>query len=424
MPDPGDRLLFGGTGMTTGIRHDHLRRRNRTMVLSAVRRAGTPSRTEIATLTGLSHSTISAISSDLIAEGILLARKGDPATALRRGRPQIALAPNPDAARVITIVLALNALTLTLVDYAGQVVAEERLRPQTLTIGRKELTDTVVDAVERLVREENAGQRPLRITMAIQGITDARGRELLWSPITPHTHIAFADILERAIGAPVSVENDCNMIALALRERAPDRFGENLAAILLSNGIGMGLILGGRPFTGTISSGGEFGHMIYVPDGALCRCGRHGCIEAYAGNYAIMRNARGAGQWALPEADIDEAAMVALAARARVADGPEREAFRTAGRAIGYGLGSLFALVDPAPVAIVGPGTAAFDIIEPALRESLASTAGGQDAGSLQFELELDESPLIQMGCVHRALNYVDEQVFSAQGPTQRGAVA
>ncbi|TIX60890.1 MAG: sugar kinase, partial [Mesorhizobium sp.] len=50
--------------MSVGIRHDDLRRRNRAMVISAVRRAGQPSRTEIAATTGLSHSTISAISSD------------------------------------------------------------------------------------------------------------------------------------------------------------------------------------------------------------------------------------------------------------------------------------------------------------------------------------------------------------------------
>ena len=61
--------------MSVGIRHDDLRRRNRAMVISAVRRAGQPSRTEIAATTGLSHSTISAISSDLIQEGILAESK-------------------------------------------------------------------------------------------------------------------------------------------------------------------------------------------------------------------------------------------------------------------------------------------------------------------------------------------------------------
>jgi predicted NBD/HSP70 family sugar kinase len=409
--------------VTTGIRHDDLRRQNRAMVLSAVRRARGTSRTEIARMTGLSHSTISAISSDLIAEGVLLPLKGE-AVSLKRGRPQVTLGSHPDAARVVTITLTLNALSLALVDYAGNIVAEEQRRLPTLTIGRRELTDAVVDAVKVLLDKEKERAAPLRLTMAVQGVTDAEGRELQWSPITPHTHIPFADILEREFGTPVSIENDCNMIAIALRERSPERFRENLVAVLLSNGIGMGLILGGKLFTGPLSSGGEFGHMIHVPDGALCRCGRHGCIEAYAGNYAIMRNARTQGQWALPEADIDEAAMIALAARAREGEGPEREAFRIAGQAIGYGLGSLFALFDLAPVAIVGPGTAAFDIVEPALREALSNTAGGQDAGSLQFALELDERPLIQEGSAHRALAFVDEEIFAAHGSAQRGDVA
>ncbi len=57
--------------LTGGIRHDVMRSRNRSLVIGAVRRAGNPSRTQIAHLTGLSHSTISAIAADLIAEGIM-----------------------------------------------------------------------------------------------------------------------------------------------------------------------------------------------------------------------------------------------------------------------------------------------------------------------------------------------------------------
>jgi len=401
--------------MTTGIRHDDLRRQNRSMVLSAVRRASGVSRTEIARRTGLSHSTISAISSDLIEEGILRPSKPSGLGEIRRGRPQVALETHAEAARVVTVVFTLNALSLSLIDYSGRTVAERHCRLQTSVIGRKELTDRICEELAALLSSEMVDVPCMRITMAVQGIVDAQGREMLWSPITPHTHIPFADILESRFGVPVSIENDCNMIAIAMRERAPDRYRDNLVAILLSNGIGMGLILGGRLFTGTISSGGEFGHMTHVPDGALCRCGRHGCIEAYAGNYAIMRNAQRQGEWALPESDISEQAMVALAHEARSREGPEREAFRRAGRAIGYGLGSLFALIDPAPVAIVGPGTAAFDIIEPALRESLLNTAGGQDAGPLRFDLELDERPLIRAGCAHSALAYVDESVFAPQ---------
>ena len=158
------------------------------------------------------------------------------------------------------------------------------------------------------------------------------------------------------------------MIALALRSHDPERYRNDFIAILLSHGIGMGMVLRGELFTGTQSSGGEFGHMIHRPGGALCRCGRRGCIEAYAGNYAIWRNAQGMPEDSPPVADISDADIAALADRARRDDGPEREAFRKAGEALGFGLGSLFALIDPAPVAMVGHGALAFDLLEPSIR--------------------------------------------------------
>ena len=125
--------------MTVGIRHDDLRRRNRAMVIAAVRRAGQPSRTEIAGTTALSHSTISAISSDLIAEGVLSEAKGSEGGPLKRGRPQVAIALNPAAASVIAIVLSLNSLSVSLIDYAGRAVGVRSLRLPTLTLPRDAL---------------------------------------------------------------------------------------------------------------------------------------------------------------------------------------------------------------------------------------------------------------------------------------------
>jgi predicted NBD/HSP70 family sugar kinase len=161
--------------------------------------------------------------------------------------------------------------------------------------------------------------------------------------------------------------------------------------------------------------------MIHRPGGALCRCGRRGCVEAYAGNYAIWRNARQLGEDTEPVADVSDAQMRALAATARERAGPEREAYRKAGEALGYGLGSLFALIDPAPVAMVGVSAAAFDLIEPALREAIAQTAGGQHSKSISFDTEPNELPLIREGCAMRALTFVDQEIF-APGVQARGS--
>ncbi|MDQ6433580.1 ROK family transcriptional regulator [Mesorhizobium sp. LHD-90] len=405
--------------MSVGIRHDDLRKRNRAMVISAVRRAGQVSRTDIAATTGLSHSTISAISADLIAEGILTEAKGAEAGAARRGRPQVAIGLNPEAAAVVAIVLLFNFLSVAVVDFSGRVIVEERRKLSTFDLSEDELVGECIAMVRRqTARREVAGRDVLRIVLAVQGTTDAVGREMLWSPITAHEGVDFGGRLEKAFGVPVTVENDCNMIAVALRWHDPDRYRDDFIAILLSHGIGMGLVLKGDLFTGTHSSGGEFGHMVHRPDGALCRCGRRGCVEAYAGNYAIWRSASGASEDEAPISDISVDDMARLAVSARDHDGPEREAYQKAGEALGYGLGSLFALIDPAPVAMVGIGAAAFDLIEPSLRATIGLTAGGQHSKAISFATYADELPLITLGCAMRALTFIDTEVLAVGGQT------
>ncbi|WP_395449713.1 ROK family protein [Aminobacter sp. UC22_36] len=409
--------------MSVGIRHDDLRRRNRAMVISAVRRASQPSRTEIAATTGLSHSTISTISSDLISEGILAEAKSNEPVSMKRGRPQVALTLEPKAASIVAVVLSLNSLSAAVIDYAGNTIVEETKRLVTQRMPAEALVDECIAMIRRLIDSDTSGAAVLRIAIAVQGITDAASRKLLWSPITQHDDIPFADRLEQEFGVPVSVENDCNMIAEALRWRDPARYRDDFIAILLSHGIGMGLVIKGELFTGTQSSGAEFGHMIHRPDGALCRCGRRGCIEAYAGNYAIWRNARLGDENAEPLADLSDDDIRALADAARDHDGPEREAFRKAGEAIGFGLGSMFALFDPAPLAFVGVGATAFDLMEPHVRAAIAKTAGGLHSKAISFDTEPNEVPLKREGAMMRALLTVDQEIFAA-GTAPRRAEA
>jgi Transcriptional regulator/sugar kinase len=404
---------------TAGIRHDEMRKRNRALVIDAVRRAGQPSRTEIAGMTGLSHSTISAIAAVLIEEGTMReAGTGEPGAA-RRGRPQVAIALNSKAASVVCLYLSFNNLSAALVDYCGQVIDTRTTRISTLTVDRDALVQAAITAVREIARDHPAF---MRIVFAVQGITDSAGRELQWSPITPHRNLPLGPALEKAFGVPVTVQNDCNMIAVALRWLNPERYGDNFVAILLSQGIGMGLMVDGRLFTGTRSSGGEFGHMVYRPGGALCRCGNRGCIEAYAGNYAIWRRAHGRSAQERPVDDIEAEEMRKLAEQARREEGLARQAFREAGEALGFGIGNLFALIDPAPVAIVGQGTAAFDILEPELRRALSETAGGRQAGEVTFETQPNARPFIQHGSAMTALTALDRDIFGPGLPASTAA--
>jgi predicted NBD/HSP70 family sugar kinase len=402
--------------LTGGIRHDEMRRQNRSLVISAVRRVGKPSRTEIAKLTGLSQSTISAIAADLIAEGIMLEAEHDTNMAPpRRGRPQVALSLNPKAANVVCLHLSFNRLGATLIDYSGSMVRTAQRELNTMALSRQEMIDVTIDAVREI--NGNLGDLCKRIVVAFQGVTDAAGHEILWSPILSQTHIPLGQLLSEAFNVPVTIHNDGNLIATALHWQEPRRYGKNFVAVLLSHGIGMGLMLDGRIFTGIQSSGGEFGHMTHKPHGSLCRCGRRGCIEAYAGSYAIQRRARGEATDHEPPTDTHGADIESLLREAREHGGLAGQAFQEAGEAIGFGLGSLFSLIDPAPVALIGHGTAAFDLMEPEIRRALEQTAATPYAREIEFETWPDELPLIQQGCAMEALSSVDKDL---SGPGAR----
>ncbi len=394
------------------LRQDDLRARNRSAVISALRSKPALSRTALVSRTGLSHSTISAITTDLLSDGLLRERSDTAMNGGRRGRPQIALEINPTTGVVVTAVLSLNRFSAAILDYSGHLLCEKTTHFSTGETSRAGLIDIIRDGIADLLGRRAAPPPPLlHIVLAIQGVTDVSARDLLWSPITPHGNIDFADLLEQSFDAPATVENDCNMIALALRWRNPERYKRDFLALLLSHGIGMGLMIRGEVFRGTRSSAGEFGHMNHVPNGALCRCGKRGCIEAYGGNYAIWRRARGLSPDALPENTIDDDALRELLHAARNHPGAEREAFTEAGTAVGYGLGSLFALIDPASVAVVGMGSTAFDLLETPIRDAIAGTAGDQQNEAITFSVEGDEMPLIRDGCVRHALAKADAAI-------------
>jgi predicted NBD/HSP70 family sugar kinase len=405
-------------------RPDDLRRQNQRRILAALRQAGPMSRTELSVATGLSASTITLITAHLLERGALTEdiSAEPPSPSVRRGRPKVSLALDAAAANVGVVLMTLNRLSAFVMDYSGQTLAEEVLRLDTHSIDKRGLGDSMTGLLRRAFARVPEGAARLRhVAVAMQGVTDAEGSRLLWSPVTALTDLPVAQWFRDAFGVDVTVANDCNVLANALRSDEPEKFGDSFAAVLLSHGIGMGLYLKGGIFTGLKSSAAEFGHMCFELGGARCRCGRDGCIEAYAGDYAIWRKARGADLRKVPEVDIDLATMRELAAAAKDHDGAEREAYRAAGSAIGAGLRSLFSLLDPFPIAFSGSGVLAFELIEPAIREAIGDGAAGISHWQIPMYCYPDEFPLIRRGALISALTHIDNHIFGSTEHHEQG---
>ena len=167
-----------------------------------------------------------------------------------------------------------------------------------------------------------------------------------WRPNLP-----LRAMLEQEIGAPVHVENDANVAAVGEFARGSDRSVRNLVYVTWSTGIGSGLILDGRLFSGSHGSAGEIGHMILDPSGPVCACGQRGCLEAFAGGEGIHRRT---GRRA---SDLFRAAAAG--------DPESREIATGAARHFGQAMVNLANLVDPEVIVVGGGFTRSWSLVRP-----------------------------------------------------------
>ena len=122
--------------MTLVLRSDDMRRHNRLRIIQIVRREQAISRSAIAQMASLSPATVSTISNDLIAEGVLISRDSDAAPAAGRGRPSIMLSLNPVFRHAVLLILKIGVVTVAVVDYSGAVVARQEFDLDTTGISR------------------------------------------------------------------------------------------------------------------------------------------------------------------------------------------------------------------------------------------------------------------------------------------------
>ena len=416
------RGWIAGVGVVSvnAVKSDDLRSQNRSRVLEVVRRQGVTSRTDIGSTTGLSPATISAITADFLEEGVLLPARADGAAAGGRGRPQVALELNPAVAVVGGVHFHFNGVSVVIADYAGDCGEEFFTAMPTHELDAQELRSALCDCIEAALQQSSLDASKLcRLAVGVQGVIDADGTCVLWSPITAHRDLPVSDWMESHFGVPTRISNDCDLIARALHWRDSATLGNNFAAVLLDHGVGMGLFLQNAIVNGTHSSGIEFGHMTYQPDGALCRCGNRGCIEAYAGDYAISRRAGAQSEQMPPSDAIDNADLERVLVAAENGNADAIAAIDVAGAAIGTGLASLFALVDCFPVVLIGGGTIFFERMQTSLRRSLENSPTFNEKRPIEISCYPQVSELVLQGGTISALKLHDQHIANNRQLTE-----
>jgi predicted NBD/HSP70 family sugar kinase len=397
-----------------------VRRQNRSIVLRALRALGPMARIELGRSTGLSPASITSISSQLIAENIVEELAMVPPPEARRGRPIVRLGLKSSVAHVLAVAIAIDAVKLALADFSGRVIHEATLHIATFETDGTVFAQQVGDSITDFFRSIGFDQRSLaRIGVALQGVADMRDGTLVWSPAFRARNIILAAPLQARFGVPCLVANDANMIAEGLvTPNGQPTLGATVC-IFTGYGVGAGLIINGSVYHGATGAAAEFGHMNHIPHGAPCRCGKRGCIEAYAADYGIVQNARGDAVADASHSAIASDTMLDLLRRAQGDDRQARAAFDKAGEALGFGIARLVAILNPERIVLAGPGLGARQLLEPALNAALEAGLVDDLRQNIQIEFIAFDEDMIFKGTIAALLRLVDGVMTAAQTSLQ-----
>lgn len=401
--------------MLTKSSTELVRQRNSVLVLATLRRHGPLAHTEISDHTRLSSATVSAITADL--EKAQIIEKSEQQAASGRGRPRVLLRQRRDCGYLIVVIISSDAVQYSLVDYSGKLIdrfSEERSHD---SAGAARFVTGVREGLERILsRSRIEREKVLLISISSKGLVNSFEPVLVWSPIFGSDQIDFESALRPNWPAKIILDNETLLVAAALGAREENVKGadfRSLAALSLGHSIGLGIIRrtshGGRDV-----SAPNFGHMLHLANGGLCRCGTRGCIEAYAGFYAILRTAFEVPLDTIPAKFVPLAELDKIAARARQGHRISGFAFRQAGLALGNGLSRMLSLTERMPIAITGPGTRYYDLLRQGIEEGLGQSHVVRMEGMPELRVVADEQILVFEGHLNRALAVIDEDIVVA----------
>ncbi len=332
-----------------------LRDQNTRAILTAIRRLRRAARIDLARETGMSAATVTSITSELLAQGLVEeVFEGTGRAGATRGRPRVELRIRPEAFLVGGTKISEDHITVTLMDFEGTEalhhVAPLPRRSDAATVVHH-LREAVTAAMARLGRDP----RELScLGIGLPGFVDASRSLVHWSPCFREKNVPFGEMLGAAFHCPSFLDNDANLAALAEQWFGYGRGVADFLVVTIEHGVGMGIVLDNRLYRGTRGIGAEFGHTKVQIDGALCRCGQRGCVEAYVADYALLREAAVALDVQMRDFTTAQSQLDALFAAAKAGDPMALSIFNRAGRIFSMALANMVNIFDPELIIFSG----------------------------------------------------------------------
>ena len=327
----------------------------RQQVFERVRAAGLVARVQLARDLGVSPASVTTATQELIEVGLIEEVTAPREDGQGRGRPAQALGVRAGAHRVAGMKLSDREHTAVIVDFAGNLIADDVIPRPPGAMSMAEMLDTIERLLDRICAKAGMARADLSgVGIGVPGFVDSEGGMVLWSSTLTERTQPLAAVAQARLGLPVAIDNDANLVALAELWFGSGRRLSDFAVVTIEHGVGMGLVVNHRIYRGARGLGMELGHTKVQLDGALCRCGQRGCLEAYVADYALAREASTALNFGHRDAPPIGILLESLYDHAKAGNTAARSIFRRAGRYLAVGLSNVINLFDPALIILSG----------------------------------------------------------------------
>lgn len=347
-----------------------VRHLNEIRALNALFRHAGMSRADLARALGLNRSTTGNIITGLIGEGLAVERRGEPRgeNAARTGRPGIQVQIDPAGASFLGAEIGVDRLTVVVIDMLAQEIQRLSLpfptHRQSPQAGTERMVALIAEAVARLERPERL--RGLCVALPALLASDGtviNGLMLGWRDVKLKAMIT--DRLKQhfpALDPAISIENDANAFAIAETYRDTTHRSQTVAFLLIENGAGGGIVIGGRLLRGSGGFAGEFGQIVLGGKGFHTGRSKPGHLESYIGKDAVLSLYAAKGG----EADLDRL-LQGLARK----EAPALATARAWGERLAAGLIQVTSVLNPGLIILGGSVAPVFDHVAGEVAEAM-----------------------------------------------------
>lgn len=353
---------------------------NCSLVCAALFHEGPRSRVDLKQATGLPLSRLSDICGCLLDEGFIRESMMTPAVGSGRGRPRALLELDLRRLAVACVKYDQDFITTALVDLAGTVHWKRCWNARDESDSTNRLRTITKYLKQTLTVASEMGLMLVGVGAADPGTVDvSTGRSIRAVNVPGWTDVPVVEHLHRATNLSAVIERSDGWQALGEVAYGAGRGSQHVLFVTLLEGIGGGIVEGGRLLAGRDGSAGEIGHTRVSHDGPLCGCGGRGCLEAHLAPTRLGALWRGVKPSELDqiaprgESDNDDFAQMILAAEQN--DPRACEVLEGAARALAIALGNAVSLLNPERIILGGRFVAAGELLTGRLRLSLPKYA-------------------------------------------------